>query len=129
MNIPDGLHYTEDHEWILLENSNKTATVGITDFAQESLGDITYLELPNEGDIISAHQTFGVVESVKAVSDLYSPVTGKVLEVNTPLLDAPEQVNENPYTDAWMIRVEVKNPAEEEWLSPEEYKKHIEENT
>ena len=127
MSVPKGLHYTKEHEWVLIEDS--IATVGITDFAQESLGDITYIQLPKEGEHVKKDDPFGVVESVKAVSDLYSPVTGRVVEVNQPLLQAPELVNEDPYTDGWMVKVEMKeSPELDELMDADGYKDYIEEN-
>ncbi|NBT59308.1 glycine cleavage system protein GcvH [bacterium] len=124
--VPSGLNYTKEHEWVLMEDN--IATIGITDFAQESLGDVTYIQLPKEGETISKNDPFGVVESVKAVSDLYAPVSGRVIEVNQPLLDAPELVNQDPYTDGWMLKVEVKDPSDvEDLMEPKEYKDYIEE--
>lgn len=105
MNIPDSLQYTKDHEWIKIEGN--TATVGITEFAQSELGDIVYVDITSVGQEIAEHNVFGTVEAVKTVSDLYMPVSGKVLEVN-PLLDgSPEKVNEDPYGDGWMIKVQL----------------------
>ena len=109
MSIPEGLKYTKDHEWVKIEGN--TATIGITDFAQGELGDIVYVDIPTVGQEIDEHGIFGTVEAVKTVSDLFMPVTGKVLEIN-PILDAsPEKVNEDPYGDGWMIKVEVKGSA------------------
>jgi len=126
MAIPNGLYYTKEHEWVQLEED--VATVGITDFAQESLGDITYVQLPKEGEIIKKDDPFGVVESVKAVSDLYSPVSGKVVEVNQPVLDAPELVNEDSYGEGWMIKIEMSDTAEvKELMSAEAYTEYVEE--
>jgi glycine cleavage system H protein len=106
MNIPNGLLYTKDHEWVKIEGT--TATIGITDFAQSELGDIVYIDINTVGKEINEHQVFGTVEAVKTVSDLFMPVTGKVLETNS-LLDAnPEKVNADPYGDGWMVKVEVK---------------------
>jgi glycine cleavage system H protein len=110
MNFPDDLRYTRDHEWARRKDGR--VVVGITDFAQEALGDIVYVELPAVGDTIKRGETFGVVESTKAVSDLYAPVTGKVVEINTPLVDAPESINEDAYCEGWMIKVEPSIPAE-----------------
>lgn|SRR5690625_322892 len=110
MNVPDSLKYTEEHEWVRSEGN--TVTVGITEFAQQELGDIVFVELPAVGDEVEQGESFGSVESVKTVSELYAPVTGKVIEVNESLDDAPEQVNESPYEDGWMIKVELSNPAE-----------------
>lgn len=126
MEFPKELRYSKEHEWVRLEGS--IATVGITDYAQDSLGDVVYLELPSEGASVTKDEPFGVVESVKAVSDLFSPVSGKVTEVNDALLDSPEVINEEPYGDAWMIKVEVANPEEiKELMSAEEYKEFVEE--
>jgi glycine cleavage system H protein len=127
MTVPEGLLFTSEHEWVHFEDS--IATVGITDFAQESLGDITYVQLPKEGEEIKKDDPFGVVESVKAVSDLYAPVTGRVIEVNQPLLGAPELLNEDTYTDGWMIKVEVKDIDRSGLMSAEEYKAYIEEKS
>jgi glycine cleavage system H protein len=110
MNFPDDLKYTREHEWARV-NGNR-ATVGITEFAQDQLGDIVYVELPEVGDMVKKGESFGVVESTKAVSELFSPVTGKVVEVNDPLTDAPETINEDPYEEGWMIQVEVSSPSE-----------------
>jgi glycine cleavage system H protein len=107
---PEGLRYTKDHEWARVEG--KVATIGITKFAVESLGDITQVDLPKEGETITKEAVFGTVESVKAVSDLFAPVTGKVVKVNDPLSDSPEYINEDCYDEGWMIQVEVNDPAE-----------------
>lgn len=124
--VPNGLQYTKEHEWVLMEDN--IATIGITDFAQESLGDVTYIQLPKEGEVISKNDPFGVVESVKAVSDLYAPVSGRVIEVNQPLLEAPELVNQDPYTDGWMLKVEVKELSDiEDLMEARDYKDYIEE--
>src|SRR5690606_39629828 len=105
MNIPDGLQYTKDHEWIKIDGN--TAVIGITDFAQSELGDIVYVDINSVGQDVAEHEVFGTVEAVKTVSDLFMPVTGKVVEVN-PLLEAnPEKVNEDPYGDGWMIKIEI----------------------
>jgi len=106
-NVPEDLHYSKDHEWIRVEG--ETGTIGITDYAQHSLGDVVYVELPKVGDKFEAHESFGSVESVKAVSELFTPVAGEVVEVNEALQDAPESVNSDPYGAAWMIRVRVKD--------------------
>ncbi len=110
MNIPDGLKYTKDHEWVKIEGNK--ATVGITDFAQSELGDIVYVDISTVGQQVAAHEVFGTVEAVKTVSDLYMPLAGKVLEVN-PILDGtPEKVNEDPYGDGWMVKVEITGSAD-----------------
>ena len=104
-NVPEDLHYSKDHEWLRVDGD--IATIGITDYAQNSLGDVVYVELPRAGDEFAAHESFGSVESVKAVSELFTPVSGKVVESNPTLQDEPEKVNEDPYGDAWMIRVKM----------------------
>jgi glycine cleavage system H protein len=109
-NIPEDLHYSKDHEWVRVEGN--TAVVGITDYAQNSLGDVVYVELPKAGDEFAANEPFGSVESVKAVSEVFSPVSGTVAGVNETLNDEPEKVNSDPYGDGWMIRVELSNPGE-----------------
>ena len=110
MNIPEELKYTEEHEWIRLEGN--IATVGITDFAQSELGDIVYIEVDTLDSEINSNDVFGTVEAVKTVSDLFMPVTGKVIEVNSSLEDAPEVVNDDPYGQGWIIKIEVTNPAD-----------------
>jgi glycine cleavage system H protein len=126
MTYPDDLKYTRDHEWCRVKGSR--ATIGITDHAQDALGDIVYLELPAVGDVIKKGEAFGVVESTKAVSDLFAPVSGKVVEANDPLADAPESINEDPYEDGWMIQVEIADPKElADLLDVAAYKKLLEE--
>nr|WP_230087631.1 glycine cleavage system protein GcvH [Alicyclobacillus mali (ex Roth et al. 2021)] len=124
VNIPEGLKYSREHEWVRVEGSR--AYIGITDYAQDELGDIVYVELPDKGAEVRAGDTFGTVESVKTVSDLYAPVSGRVVEVNESLADAPEKVNESPYEEAWMIVVEMSDPSElEALLDGEAYRQHI----
>jgi glycine cleavage system H protein len=126
MEFPKELRYTKEHEWVAVDEG--IATVGITDYAQEQLGDIVYIELPAVGTQVTKDDPFGVVESVKAVSDIYAPVSGTVTEVNTDLSASPETVNEDPYGDAWMIRVEISDPGElESLMTATEYEKFIEE--
>jgi len=128
MHVPDDLLYTEEHEWIQLEEDS--ATIGITDYAQKELGDVVYVELPEPGISLEAGQTFGSVESVKAVSEIYAPLSGTVVEVNETLEDSPETVNEDPYGDGWMIRLEVTESAEVgELLSAADYRDYLEEET
>lgn len=110
-NVPTNLRYAKSHEWLKLE-SDGTAVVGITDYAQSSLGDITYVQLPKVGETLKAGETFGVVESVKAASDLYAPVSGTVLAVNSSLDSAPESLNTAPYEGAWILKLKVANPAD-----------------
>ncbi|GAX89710.1 glycine cleavage system protein GcvH [Effusibacillus lacus] len=109
-NLPAELKYSKEHEWVRVEGNK--AYIGITDFAQSELGDIVFVELPEVGDEIAQNSTFGTVESVKTVSDLYAPVSGTILEVNETLADSPEKVNESPYGDGWMLVVEMKDPGE-----------------
>ncbi|HHM01737.1 MAG TPA: glycine cleavage system protein GcvH [Caldithrix abyssi] len=124
MNIPDDLKYTKDHEWVRLEGD--TATVGITDYAQGELGDVVFVELPAVGDQVSANDTFGTIEAVKAVADLYSPLDGEVVEVNEALEDAPDTVNNDPYGAGWMVKVKVADSgAYENLLSADDYREHI----
>ncbi|WP_423408096.1 glycine cleavage system protein GcvH [Heyndrickxia sp. MSNUG] len=120
MNTPKELRYSEEHEWVKVEGEK--VRVGITDFAQSELGDIVFVELPEVGDEISADQPFGSVESVKTVSELYAPVSGKVVEVNEDLNDSPEFVNESPYEKAWMIVVEPSDNSEvDKLMTAEQY--------
>ena len=123
MSVPGDLQYTRTHEWVRREGDS--ATVGITDHAQDELGDVVFVELPEEGATFGAGDAFGTIESVKAVSDLYAPVGGEVVEVNSTLEDAPEKVNEDPYGDGWIIRLRVSG--EGDLLSAEEYEKVLEE--
>lgn len=120
MNVPVELKYSEEHEWTRVEGNR--VVIGITDFAQHELGDIVFVELPQVGDTLQFGEPFGSVESVKTVSELYAPISGKVLEVNGSLEDAPEKVNQAPYSDGWMIVVELSNASELDKLwSAEKY--------
>jgi glycine cleavage system H protein len=110
MNIPDDLRYTKDHEWARQKGTR--ILVGITDFAQDQLGDVVFVELPAVGDQVKRGESFGVVESTKAVSELFAPISGKVVEVNGPLVEAPENINEDPYQEGWMIAIEPSDPKE-----------------
>ena len=126
MEFPKELRYSREHEWVAVEEN--IATIGITDYAQDQLGDIVYVELPEVGTQVTKDEAFGVVESVKAVSDIYAPVSGTVTEVNVGLPDSPETINEDAYGDAWMIRVEMSDPDElEDLMKAAEYKKFVEE--
>ena len=121
MKIPNDLHYTIEHEWIRLKNNR--ATIGITDFAQGQLGDVVFVELPAEGTELTKENTFGVVESVKTVSDIYAPVTAKVVKVNKDLESQPELVNSDPYGQGWMIEIEFSNSSSEQGLlSADQYR-------
>lgn len=120
MNTPAELKYTKDHEWIRIEGD--TATVGITDFAQGELGDIVYVDIESEGDDVAFGETFGAVEAVKTVSDLFMPLSGTITEVNAALQDNPELVNSDPYGEGWMIKLTISNQAEvEDLMSSEAY--------
>ncbi len=110
MNFPETLVYTKDHEWVRVEGD--TAFIGITDFAQHELGDIVYVDINTVGKTVAQHDVFGTVEAVKTVSDLFMPVSGEVLEVNSKLDSAPELVNNDPYGDGWMVKVKMTNAAE-----------------
>jgi glycine cleavage system H protein len=122
--IPEALKYTKDHEWIKMDG--KIATVGITHFAQGELGDIVYVDISSVGKQIAQHEVFGTVEAVKTVSDLFMPISGKVIEFNKALESAPEKVNGDPYGEGWMVKVEVSNSSEvEALLSAAQYKELI----
>jgi glycine cleavage system H protein len=125
LSIPDDLQYTKSHEWVRIEGD--TATIGITHHAQEELGDVVFVELPDVGNTIGAGESFGTVESVKAVSDLYTPVGGEVVEVNSSLEDAPEKINDDPYGEGWIVKLSTSDEAD--LLSPEEYEKVVEEES
>jgi glycine cleavage system H protein len=126
MNIPDDLKYTKDHEWARQKGTK--VLVGITDFAQDQLGDVVFVELPAVGDEVKRGESFGVVESTKAVSELFAPISGKVIEVNDPLVEAPENINEDPYEEGWMIAIEPSDPKElTELLDAKAYKVHVDE--
>jgi glycine cleavage system H protein len=123
--IPDDCRYLESHEWARTENG--TVRVGITDFAQDELGDVVFVELPEVGDAVGIEDAFGVIESIKAVSDIYAPVSGTVTAANETLIDEPELVNEDPYGEGWMIELDPDDEADlEDLLTPEEYREQIE---
>ena len=125
MEFPEGLKFSKEHEWVLVEGKN--ATIGITEFAQQELGDIVYVELPEVGEKIVKDDPFGAVESVKAVSDVYAPVSGTVLEINDLLPDNPETINDDPYGDGWMIRVEMTDADDlKDLMNGEEYAEYVE---
>jgi glycine cleavage system H protein len=124
MEFPVGLKYSKEHEWVLVEGS--MATIGITEYAQEELGDIVYVELPEVGEKVVKDDPFGAVESVKAVSDVYAPVSGTVLEINDVLPDNPETINDDPYGDGWMIRVELTDKDDlKDLMDAEEYAEYV----
>ena len=124
MNFPADLKYSKEHEWVRVEGNN--GTVGITDFAQKELGDIVYVDITTIGDTVAKDAVFGTVEAVKTVSDLFLPVSGKVLELNKDLDATPEAVNSDPYGKGWIVKIEISNAAElDSLLDAEAYKKHI----
>ena len=124
MNNPDNLKYTKEHEWILLEQ--KTATIGITDYAQSQLGDIVFVELPDLDDEVKQDGTFGVIEAVKTVADLFAPVSGKVIEINLDLGDSPDLINSDPYRAGWIIKTQIENNDEiAALMSSSEYQEYI----
>ena len=125
MKIPKDLYYAENHEWVKV-NGN-TAVVGVSDFAQSELGDVVFVELPDNGDEFEQSEQFIVIESVKTVSDVYMPLSGRVVEVNEDLLDSPELINEDPYGDGWLVEIEFNNEEElNELMDNEEYEDYIE---
>jgi glycine cleavage system H protein len=124
MDFPEELKYTEEHEWVLVEE--ELATIGISDFAQDALGDVVFVELPEVGTEVVAGKAFGVVESVKAVSDVYAPVSGTVEEINEELPDAPEIINTSPYEDGWMIKIRMADTSDaDDLMDAEAYQAHI----
>lgn len=124
MEFPEGLKFSKEHEWVLVED--RVATIGITEFAQEELGDIVYVELPEVGEKVVKDDPFGAVESVKAVSDIYAPVSGAVLEVNDSLPDNPETINDDPYGDGWMLKVEMTDMDDlKDLMNAEEYAEYV----
>ena len=123
--IPDSLYYSKEHEWVLLEN--KEATIGITDYAQKQLHEIVYVEIQKEKTEIKQFQTMGTVESVKSVSDIFSPITGKITKVNTELSDSPELLNQDPYGKGWLAKVNITQPEKDlaKLLTPQQYSEYI----
>ena len=124
MNVPKDLKYTDEHEWVAVDGD--IATIGVTDYAQGELGDLVFVELPEVGDDVTMGESFGTVEAVKAVSDLFAPLSGSVVEVNEMLTDDPEIVNKDPYGDGWMIKIKMSDADElSNLLDPDAYKDHI----
>lgn len=123
-NIPENLRYSKDHEWVLVDGEN--ATIGITDYAQHSLGDVVYIDMPRVGDAFGSHEAFGSVESVKAVSEIFTPVAGEISAINEGLNDTPESVNTDPYGTGWMIKIKMSKAGEADaMLSAEEYEEYL----
>lgn len=126
MNFPDDLYYTEDHEWLRVDEDSQTGTVGITDFAQNELGDIVFVEIEPEGTSVEQDGVFGTVEAVKTVSELYMPVDGTIAEINRDLESAPEKVNQDPYGEGWMVKIEIDDLDDlDALLSAEEYEELV----
>ncbi len=124
MNVPENLKYTDDHEWIKVIGDE--AIIGVTEYAQQQLGDVVFVEIETQGETLAKGDTFGTIEAVKTVSDLFMPVAGEVLEVNPKLESAPETVNSDPYGDGWMVKIRIENPGElDELLSASAYKETI----
>ena len=124
MEIPEALQYTSEHEWIAIEDD--VATIGITDYAQGELGDIVFVELPNKGDSTNQTEAFGTIEAVKAVSELYAPLSGEIKDVNSTLEEQPELINNDPYGEGWIIKLKIRDESElEKLLSAEEYQSQI----
>ncbi|TMB81012.1 MAG: glycine cleavage system protein GcvH [Chloroflexi bacterium] len=124
MTVPQDLRYSKEHEWVRLEGD--TATIGITAFAQEQLGDVVFVELPEKGATVRQFSSLGVVESVKAASDIYSPISGEVIERNMKVIEKPELVNQKPYEDGWMLKVKLADKGElQKLLSADDYRAHI----
>lgn len=124
MNIPADLKYTKDHEWIKVDGDE--ATIGVTDYAQGELGDVVYVEIETEGETLDKEEVFGTVEAVKTVSDLFMPVSGEVIAVNSTLADAPDTVNSDPYGEGWMVKVKMSDTSQlDDLLSAEDYKSEI----
>lgn len=121
MNIPENLKYTQEHEWVLIDEDGKSALVGITEFAQQELGDIVFIEIESQGDEIDRGDIFGTIEAVKTVSDLFMPLNGTVSEVNEELESAPERVNEDPYGKGWIIRIDLSDEDQTGLISSAEY--------
>ncbi len=124
MEVPEDLKYSREHEWVL----GNVVTIGVTDFAQEQLGDVVFVELPAVGDKVTKDEAMGVVESVKAVSDVYAPISGTVLEINDDLPNSPEMINEDPYGDGWFVKIEMIDPSDlDDLLDGETYEQHVRE--
>lgn len=128
MNFPEDLKYSKEHEWVRV-NGN-VATIGVSDYAQDQLGEIVFVELPDEGEEFEKDDAFGVVESVKSVNDVYAPLSGRIIEVNDPVVDSPEIVNEDPYGEGWLVKIELSNLKEMgELMSAKDYEAYIKEES
>jgi glycine cleavage system H protein len=128
MNFPEDLKYSKEHEWVRV--SGNIATIGISDYAQDQLGEIVFVELPDEGEEFEKDDAFGVVESVKSVNDIFAPLSGKIVEINDPVVDSPEIVNEDPYAEGWLVKIELSDPKElGELMSAKDYEAYIKEES
>jgi glycine cleavage system H protein len=128
MNFPEDLKYSKEHEWVRV--SGNIATIGISDYAQDQLGEIVFVELPDEGEEFEKDDAFGVIESVKSVNDIYAPLTGRIVDVNDPVVDSPEIVNEDPYAEGWLVKIEISDPKElGELMSAKDYEAYIKEES
>jgi glycine cleavage system H protein len=128
MNFPEDLKFSKEHEWVRV--SGNIATIGVSDFAQDQLGEVVFVELPDEGEEFEKDDAFGVIESVKSVNDIYAPLSGKIVEVNDPVVDSPEIVNEDPYGEGWLVKIEVSDLKElGELMSAKDYEAYIKEES
>jgi len=128
MNFPEDLKYSKEHEWVRM--SGNIATIGISDYAQDQLGEIVFVELPDEGEEFEKDDAFGVVESVKSVNDIYAPLSGRIVEINDPVVDSPEIMNEDPYAEGWLVKIEISDPKElGELMSAKDYEAYIKEES
>lgn len=128
MNLPEDLKYSKEHEWVRV--SGNIATIGVSDYAQDQLGEVVFIELPDEGEEFEKDDAFGVIESVKSVNDIYAPVTGRIMEVNDPVVDSPEIINEDPYGEGWLVKIEISDLKElGELMSAKDYEAYIKEES
>ncbi len=128
MNFPEDLKYSKEHEWVRV--SGNIATIGVSDYAQDQLGEVVFIELPDEGEEFEKDDAFGVIESVKSVNDIYAPITGRIMEMNDPVVDSPEIVNEDPYGEGWLVKIEISDLKElGEFMSAKDYEAYIKEES
>lgn len=128
MNFPEDLKFSKEHEWVRV--SGNIATIGVSDYAQDQLGEVVFVELPDEGEEFEKDDAFGVIESVKSVNDIYAPLSGRIIEVNDPVVDSPEIVNEDPYGEGWLVKIEISDPKElSELMSAKDYEAYIKEES
>jgi len=128
MNFPEDLKFSKEHEWVRV--TGNIATIGVSDYAQDQLGEVVFVELPDEGEEFEKDDAFGVIESVKSVNDIYAPLSGRIVEVNDPVVDSPEIVNEDPYGEGWLVKIEISDPKElSELMSAKDYEAYIKEES